>query len=236
MSVLFATKSCETDRLAGFHEAIRQTWGKHVREPNELRFFVGDFRTTAIKPADETFVPSPDGYAELPYKVRTIMGFFVIQTRHDFIFLSDTDTFCIPNRLLTCGYENYDITAAFIKGLKPGQIFRHVVRDPRGPDIVLEKSYAPPSGGLGYFLSRKAAQVIADTKPDPKVWADDLYVAEALGPMLASGELTGYQPPDYHDMTFHFPKHQYKTNYSLGTKWMERMYRQYAGDFPHDSV
>ena len=232
MNVLFGIKSCKADRLAGFHNVIRQTWGSHVLPPHKLVFFTGSDEPSET---DEVSLDAPDGYTELPWKVRQIMWHF-LNTDYDFIFMADVDTFATPMRLLNCGYEKYDITAAFIKGMKPGQIFRHVVRDPRGPTIVLEKSYAPPSGGLGYFLSRKAAQVIVDTEPDPKVWADDLYVAEALGPMLASGELTGYQPPDYHDMTFHFPKHQYKTNYSLGTKWMERMYRQYAGDFPHDSV
>ena len=253
MSVLFAVKSCQADQLACFHDAIWNTWGHSVPKIafdiptwdlssspihgmtfsmrwGDLLFFVGG---NSQPGTHDVLLSCPDGYTDLPYKVREIMRYF-LGTEHDFVFLCDTDTFVIPKRLLNCGYEKYDITAAFIKGMKPGQIFRHVVRDPRGPDIVLERSFAPPSGGLGYFLSRKAAQIIADTEPDPKIWADDLYVAEALGPMLASGELTGYQPPDYHDMTFHFPKHQYKTNYSLGAKWMERMYRQYTGDFPKD--
>ena len=249
MSVLFAVKSCQADQLACFHDAIWNTWGHHIPKivffgkPEEqtderlihpphadLLFFVGGNAQPRIR---DVLLSCPDKYTDLPHKVREIMRYF-LGTEHGFVFLCDTDTFVVPMRLLNCGYEKYDITAAFIKGMKPGQVFRHVVRDPRGPDIVLEKSYAPPSGGLGYFLSRKAAQVIVDTEPDPKVWADDLYVAEALGPRLASGELTGYQPLDYHDMTFHFPKHQHKTNYSLGTKWMERMYRQYAGDFPKD--
>jgi len=250
MSVLFAVKSCQADQLACFHDAIWNTWGHHIPKIAfgplrnkesihdtqlritfaELFFFLGGNAQPGTR---DVLLSCPDRYTDLPHKVREIMRYF-LGTEHDFVFLADTDTFVIPMRLLNCGYEKYDITAAFIKGMKPGQIFRHVVRDPRGPDIVLEKSYAPPSGGFGYFLSRKAAQVIADTEPDPKIWADDIYVGEALGPKLASGELTGYQPPDYLDMTFHFPKHRYKTNYFLGAHWMERMYRQYAGDFPKD--
>jgi hypothetical protein len=221
VSVLFAVKSCNRDRESGLHQTVRETWGQHIVAPNELRFFVG--QTAGLSRGDEFPVPAPDGYADLPYKVREIMRHF-LATRHTYIFLCDADTFIIPSKLLGQRYEETDFLGIIIKGMKPGQKYIPVHTSRSG-----KESYAPPSGGFGYFLSRRAAEIIANTEPDPKVTEDDVYVGEALGPYFESGELVGYQPPDYHDYAFHFLKSRQAASFENVNRWMRRLYVKTMG-------
>jgi Galactosyltransferase len=223
MSVLVAVKSCLRDCAAGHHEIIESTWGKHLGSGVDLQFFTG-MKEGELFPHSGIALAVPDGYTDLPYKVREILYYFLAGT-WDYVFLCDTDTFVIPELLFTCGYEGKDYVGTFIKGLKPGQIFRHDFANPMGGRTIIPEDYASASGGRGYFLSRKAAQIIADT--EPKIWADDEYVGLALGPHIQSGEIVGYQPPDYDLCTFHFPKHVYKRSYFVEARWMEKMYTKH---------
>ena len=43
------------------------------------------------------------------------------------------------------------------------------------------------SGGIGYFLSKKAASIVSQTTPN--VWAEDAFVGQSLAPFIDNKEI-----------------------------------------------
>ena len=222
MRLLIAVKSCLRDRDKGCHDAIRNSWGCEVQD--ELRFFVGESIKFTAGADDEISLDVADDYDSLPHKTRAILR-WSIALGYDFTFLCDNDTFVIPKKLKTCGYQDYDVSGLFKRTVRGGY------RDARGvyPDL-----YPWPSGGYGYFLSRKAAEVIV--AQEPTVWAEDMYVGQCLGPKMKEGEITGANLQDLpENITWHFPN-TYGVPYKPELGWMQGMQKKEDHNDRHTSI
>jgi hypothetical protein len=219
MSLLVAVKSCLADLDRGFHDVIRATWGQQLRGKAHLKFFVGaerDGKTSRVYKSDEVAVDVADDYNSLPSKTRAICQ-WAFSKAIDHVFLADTDTYVKVNQLLTCGYQRYDYTGKISKPI--GETFPYDAIDRRGVVTHIPECYPWASGGFGYFLSRDAMCVIADTFPSG-YWAEDLFVGQTLGKELAKGDMIALDLPA-NSYSSHFPSSQYKSGYKLEYRWME---------------
>lgn len=224
MKLLIAVKSCEKHRVAGYNSAIRKTWGKKVEYPATLIFFqgpayvIGDSKISL----DEYPLPVIDDYDHLPDKTISILNTF-LSTPFDYIFLCDTDTFIIPSKLLTCGFDKYDVSGRYGEHPQIGTTFEH--RDDRNHTI--NPCHPWPSGGVGYFLSKKAAKIIVDTPYQH--WAEDFMVGQITGPHIIEGRLTAADLPEFEAQTsWHFQRRMYSNLvYDLKFGWMQRMYQEH---------
>jgi hypothetical protein len=155
------------------------------------------------------------------------MLLWFLDAEYSHIFLCDNDTFLIPDLFLKLNWQGYDYSGKFgywPTGSKMGTTFRY--NDGQGNTI--DPCHAWASGGFGYCLSKKAAQIVVDT--EPMSWAEDLYVGQSLGPKIISGEISGYDPDHYSTSSFHFQKHikpfevediyeAYRNGKPSGAKW-----------------
>lgn len=107
----------------------------------------------------------PDDYGHLPEKTKAICG---MVKDHDFCFLTDTDSYVSIPKLLASGYEAHDYIGYRLEG----------------------KDYA--SGGAGYWLSRKAMQVVASCDPS-RFTAED----EMVGTVLKEAGIKLHHDPRY---------------------------------------
>lgn len=227
--LLIAVKSCHKHRLAGYNGAIRRTWGADVKPPARLMIFHGshgDRIDGVYCPGDCILTAVDDGYDALPEKTRGILRHF-LHTEYDYVYLCDTDTFVIPARLLTCGFEKYDVSGRF--GVHPeiGTTFKHI--DDR--HNVIENCHPWPSGGVGYFLSRKAADYVVNDPYMGTHWAEDFSVGQITGPLIQSGVLTAADLPEFDAQTaWHFSRRQHGGKvYDLSFGWMDKLYQEHGG-------
>ena len=213
MTLQIAVKSCVQHRDAGFHQAIRDTWGASL----DVKFFLGGPSAAS----DEISLDCPDDYHSLPLKTKAICQWAVGQDV-EHVFLCDTDTFLLPNKLLSCGFENYDYVGKIDRPL--GSRRRYIAVDRDG--LMLEYPFAFPwaSGGFGYFLSRKAFTIIANSAPYG--WAEDLWVGQVLGPRYETGEIKMLHV-GAEEYSWHFPSHVFKSGYDLKFGWMYKMFEEH---------
>lgn len=213
MSLLVAVKSCQMHRE--YHQAIRDTWGRHL----ETIFFMGG--STGDHSFDEVILNCPDDYLGLPFKTQAICK-FVLDTSIDYLFFADTDTFIIPERLLKSGFENFDYVGRF-----GGNIFKkfyYEAPDREGRLEIHPECYPWASGGLGYFLSRKAFSIIAQSEPTS--WAEDLGVGQIIGPLAAIGELKILDITNQR-CSRHRP-HFHNADEIKTANWMKQMYQEHS--------
>ena len=222
MRLLIAIKSCVRDAVRGNHDAIRRTWGKDFPACVDLRFFMGRDVNYLGMMDDEVMADAPDDYDSLPYKSREILR-WSIQQNYDFSFLADTDTFVVPSKLMSCDFQRYDFSGRFGSMPELGKTFNY--RDQRG---VYNNIHPWPSGGVGYFVSRKAAEIVVAT--DPVVWAEDMFVGQALGPHIQSGAITAKDLPGFECcVSWHFPRREYNNQvYDLKFNWLEKMQKEHG--------
>jgi hypothetical protein len=226
--ILVAVKSCNRDRLAGCHTAIRDTWGKDFPSNVDVRFFVGHGHGASDLLPDEIAVDTPDDLVALPLKVREIAKHSGANG-YDYTFLCDVDTFVIPSRLLASGFEGYDYFGRFMVD-GPATPIRNF-QDGRIGIIPFAWNYA--SGGVGYFLSKRAAELIA--KMVPVHYAEDFSVGHALGPSIQAGKLTVEYPKPFDGyVAWHYgvwSRSKYVWPHSVGfePQWM---YDSYAKGQP----
>ena len=201
--LLIAVKSCHRDRKAGFHDAIRSTWGKDLGPGVVLKFFMGknpdERESTASFHKDDIVLDCSDDYMSLPFKTREICA-WQRGRMIDYTFLCDCDTIVQAKKLLALPYKQYDYSGHFCTG--PTEVHtRFDYKDHKGE---YPNSYPWCSGGVGYFISKDAAFDIADSYP--QVWAEDMYVGQVLGPSIAKGELQAEYLELNNQATFHFRK------------------------------
>lgn len=126
-----------TDR----RQACATTWvGRLRKSPNvEVVFLVGTGTAEAWLDGDVLHLPCGEGYSALVHKIREFCRWALTQD-FDYLFQCDDDTFVVADRFL-----EYDPAG----------------RDYVGVDPVdqLKPKYA--SGGAGYWLSRRAAEAVA---------------------------------------------------------------------------
>lgn len=191
--ILVAVKSCARDLEAGLHQAIRETWGKDFPGNVDVRFFIGGGLQLGFpyKP-DEIILYCPDGYDDLSKKTQGILQYSLING-YEFTFLCDNDTFVIPKLLVGTEFRAYDYSGRFGTNPPIGTTFDY--RDCRR--IMRIGCHPWASGGVGYFLNRRAAQAIADTVITPTDWAEDLWVGQVIGPHVIAGDMTAADLPNF---------------------------------------
>jgi hypothetical protein len=223
--LLVAIKSCLADLDRGCHDVIRSTWGADLRGKALLRFFVGaetDGRTSRTYKSDEVVVDAANDYHSLPFKTRAIcqwaLGKNITNT-----FLCDNDTYVNVPRLLTPEYLRYDYVGKISKPL--GETFPYDAPNRNGEVEHIENCYPWASGGFGYFLSKDAANDIADKFP--LGWAEDLWVGQVLGPEIAKGNLMALDVPA-NTYSMHYPSHVFKKSYDPADKWMETVHATHS--------
>lgn len=210
VNLIVCVKSCHRDRKAGFHDAIRETWGHDFKNRGiQVVFFLGhsaaDYfqahpkNDLANLQRDEVVVDAADDYMSLPHKTRGICQWAAPKIfRH--LFLCDNDTFVNSAALLALPFEIFDYAGHFKGGQEEiGRTFAY--RDHMGD---YPNCYPWASGGMGYFISKNAATLIADTYP--KVWAEDMFVGQVIGKEIEKNNMMGAALKINKVATWHFQK------------------------------
>jgi hypothetical protein len=118
----------------------------------DVKWFVGRGDPVAD---DVVSLDCLDTYEGLIEKTRAIVK-YALDNDYEYAFLTDTDTFVCVDKLLASGFEQHDYIG-WCRG----------------------RTYA--QGGSGYWLSRKAMEVLtADTTPTPETIWEDLHVGTVL--------------------------------------------------------
>jgi hypothetical protein len=136
-------------------KACRDTWVKDLAAyPNvDVRFFYGRGANRQPLP-DEVFLTCGDDYASLPHKTKAMCQ-WAIEHGYDYIFKTDDDTFVWVDRLMNSGFEGHDYVGA-----------------------VSYISKFPYATGLGYWISAKAARLVAAGTPTGSM--EDHWVGEVM--------------------------------------------------------
>ena len=188
MKLLLAVKSCRRDMQVGCHVAIRETWGANLPEGVDVRFFMGGDGPILME-ADELLLPVPDDYWTLTPKTKGICA-YTVEHGYDYVYPCDTDTYLIPSRMLESDFAHYDFSGGHLCHGEHGKVLG--VPYPKWVSPlggIADPFYAYMSGGVGQFISRKAAQVLATT--DYYHHSEDVWVGQVLGPFIERNEMTG---------------------------------------------
>jgi Galactosyltransferase len=230
-NLTIAVKSCLRDLQRGDHDVIRSTWGADAKAAKiDVRFFIGSPNDNVSTPrykTDETVLKCADTYEALPYKTREICR-WACGKRVDYLLLVDTDTYVMVKYVLECGFEKFDYLGW--TAWEPGKPKRNSTTAPDGTVENYERCYAYASGGIGYFLSRKAFTEVANETPSS--WCEDLWCGQVLGPLVATGELTqeSTRSNTYTGNVYsiHYPG-RWKGNepYNPSTGWMQQMHAEH---------
>jgi hypothetical protein len=199
--LLIAVESCWKDRNANCHEAIRRSWGQIAVDLGiDVRFFIGGDKPNNLA-ADEIWLDVPDDYYSLPHKTQAVAKWFL---DHDYthLFKADTDTFIVPDRLLTSGFEQFDYYGSSVDST-----YYH--------------------GGIGYFINRKSAEILS-VSPVGSETAEDRWVGHALDGKVSKAD-AGDKLHRY--ASWHFPVGPWYGNkrYHPDSKWQETMSLAHMG-------
>lgn len=189
MRIAIFVKSCQRDRLAGFHTAIRETWGKNLPGNVDLLFIVGGETYEDGLLNDELYFPVDDGYWELQPKVKSAAK-YTVDNNYDFAYLCDTDSYLIVNKLLQSGFEKYDFSGGHLCGRHGGENQFGVRYPPYKDrfDKTFDCFYIYLSGGVGFFLSNRACRDLVET--EMYFHSEDVWCGQVLGPKIESGDRT----------------------------------------------
>jgi hypothetical protein len=153
MKVLVAISSCQRYEDSGLNNPIRETWLPALSSIGwDYKFFHGEGST----PKDDVVVlPVEDALFGLTEKAKAKLKW--AYSNYDYVFSCFPDTYAVPERLLTCGFEYSDYL---------GNVYR------------FPKSSAFCQGGPGYFLSRSAClRVFSCSK---SYLNDDCFIGDVL--------------------------------------------------------
>lgn len=143
-------------------QAVRETWISCPAENIEVVFFVGQGAHPLEDTGDIVVVEARDDYNHLPEKVQE---FFRVALDRDFdwLFKCDDDTYVDLSRLHELTFCDHDLV---------------------GNEFI--ESRGAPSGGAGYFLTRRLAALLAADQRLSKTGAEDLIMGDAARVMGAS--------------------------------------------------
>lgn len=159
-------------------QAVRDTWAKDLAPYNtvDLRFFYGRCNDESGNPwrepaADEVFLDVLDDYEHLPHKTQAICR-WAVDKGYDYVFKCDSDTAVYVDRLVAELLGRPFEYAGFVNSVNEC------------------------SGGPGYFLSLRAAQLVGNSG-NPETWAEDKHTAAVLSrvniyPMSLHGHIPGF--------------------------------------------
>jgi hypothetical protein len=165
-ALLIAVLSCQRDRSLGYHETIRERWGARLSDISDVRFFVGGPRLDDLK-IDEVWLDVPDDYSHLSIKTKAICD-WTLKNGYNFLFKCDNDTTIFVTRFRNYDYKDVDYAGRFWGG-QPGAIGLY-------------------AAGPGYFLSRKACEIISIYGGTPTA-EEDVMVGNTLQPYISSSKI-----------------------------------------------
>ena len=153
LRLLVAISGCEVYEVSGFQQPMRDTWLKDaIALGIDYKFFHG---RGGKEREDVVLVDCCDEYYDLTTKTK-LKCRWAVDHGYDFIFLCFPDTYACPERLLTCGFEQYDYFG----------------------DLLYHANGEYCQGGQGYFLSKRAADYIAS---DPRNYPnEDCFVGDLM--------------------------------------------------------
>jgi len=185
--ILVAIASCERDSNNGYNEAIRNTWLKNSQV--EYKFFKGNSNNPTEK-IDEIILNCKDDYLSLPEKTMEIIR-WALSNNYEYIFKCDTDTYVILEKLLSSDFEKYDYVGHF-----NGELGKS--------NVIYNTLYSWASGGSGYFLSKKSADLLIlegntakSICPNLKIPCEDLWVGQVLGSHIENGKIKAHSDIRY---------------------------------------
>jgi len=160
---LVAISSCYDFEKNRNNDAMRDTWLPDLQRFGvDYRFFFGvgqGAESTRLK-HDCVLLPSvEDDYGHLTYKTRASLGWAFVH-EYDFVFRCFPDTYVRVDRLMTCGFQNFDYYGDF-RG------------DPSTNEVTHQKAQNYASGGPGYWLSKRAYSLLISA-PVLGVWRDEI--------------------------------------------------------------
>lgn len=146
-------------KYANRRQQCQTYWLPNVRHTGmDAVFLMGDPRVAdPIRNGDLLSLPCPDDYNSLPQRTLWFCRWAITQPNWDYLFKCDDDTYIDARRL-----ANYDLAG----------------RDYIGAEWRPGVGYG--SGGAGYFLSRKAAAIVAERLESYPTGAEDLLVGQVL--------------------------------------------------------
>lgn len=145
-------------------DACRETWFADVRRYDNLDAVfllgTGDSIKHPVRSDDLLLLPCPDHYDALPQRTRWFCQWALQQDGWDYLFKCDDDTFVAAERLANYEPPGEYVGAEWKAGVRYG------------------------SGGAGYFLSRRAAEIVAEhlhDVPGPEAKSGEPPFPNALG-------------------------------------------------------
>ena len=229
MKILIAVLSCWLCELNGDNQSVRDTWKKDV--PTDVAFgffhgtghscFPGSNRKVGIEarheiPSDVAILKSPEAYEHLIERAQELYA-LAFKVGYDFVFKCYPDTYVDVAALLNSGFEKHDH-------------FGHIHTSPGTPrsDGTVNR-FGFLGGGEGYWLSRRACEIVANATPNPEPVGEDLWVGEVLG--AASVPMIDH--PGYgNGVTLHGSIQQRPVDYRPGVytnSWMIETYKRLKG-------
>jgi hypothetical protein len=219
MRVLVAIISYAGDALNGNHDAIRQTWGKDCQAAGvDLRFFVGRRGPYFVPQNDEVLIDwQKTRTCEHPWfssvenccedfwqpLVKNSLRWSFSQN-YDFTFQCECDTFLIPRLLMEADFKRYDFSGHLIQG---------------------GEKYPWAELGTGYFVSKKAAEILIQTPPSHL--SVGIFAGQVLGPFIEKGVLTSVSLRSFwQKVSWHF-RTETGDGYPAGSPWMKEMYEKH---------
>lgn len=161
--ILIAISGCDVYERSGFQQPMRETWLKDaVSLGMDYKVFHG---RGSVGSSDIVVVDCDDAYFDLTSKTK-LKCQWAVDHGYDFVFLCFPDTYACSERLLTCGFEQYDYF---------GDLLYHANGD-----------YC--QGGQGYWLSKRACEYVAQHPSNyPN---EDCYVGDLMrqNPEMRTGD------------------------------------------------
>ena len=133
MKSLLAIVSCAAH--ANLEQSQRKTFLRDC--PMDYLFFRGKNGSVLSAPADVTILDVPDDFLSLPFKVQAMVR-WALDCGYERVFKMDTDSYARPERLMACEPHEYT-----------GYFHYEPCRGAYG------------SGGSGYWLGRRAMEIVA---------------------------------------------------------------------------
>lgn len=144
----------------GRRDVCRKTWVTELQELDVPTMFLLGSPKAISEPycndGDELILPCPDNYPSLPQKTRWFCRYALECFDFDYLFKCDDDTYVHAQRFI-----QYDQAGKDYIGI-----------DPTGENKF-------NSGGAGYFLSKRAARIVADELTDA-TGPEDLLVGKLM--------------------------------------------------------
>lgn len=155
LKLLIAISGCDLYDRSGFQTPMRETWLKDAVELGfDYKFFHGRGGNGG---GDVVIVDCNDDYYDLTSKTKEKCK-WAVRNDYDFVFCCFPDTYACAERLLHCGFHDYDYFG----------------------DLLFHANGDFCQGGQGYWLSKRAAEYVGhhpSNYPNEDAYVGDLMRA-----------------------------------------------------------